>query len=146
MVLHHFAGFFLMVLNLFFMMFYLFFVMVMKFFGFVHRMFFFHFDLPLPKIRLALASILALDAGDSLPLFTIWVARAFALAAWLLSGMGYLRSPGSPNVDFFSLLRSFACSFAILFTYAMAMVYFYFIAWMECVTHGYVEIPLFCFD
>src|SRR6266436_9500450 len=51
-----------------------------------------------PNMRLAFARILAADAAESLPFLTCCVARAFALAAWLRSGIGYLRSFGSPNV------------------------------------------------
>src|ERR1700739_2401735 len=57
------------------------------------------------KIVLALASIFALLAGDRLPALTCCVARAFALAACALSGIGYLRDPGKPKVDLLNLLR-----------------------------------------
>src|ERR1700722_17103137 len=58
-----------------------------------------------PRILFAFASILARAEELSLPFFTICVARALAFAAWLLSGIGYLREPGRPKVDFESLLR-----------------------------------------
>lgn len=67
----------------------------------------------LPKIRFALESILDLAPGLNLPFLTIWVARAFAFAAWLLSGIGYLRSPGNPNSDFGILFRFRVVNFAI---------------------------------
>jgi hypothetical protein len=60
-----------------------------------------------------LARIFAADAGESLPFETIWVARAFAFAAWLLSGIGYFREPGMPNALDFSLLRVAARNSAI---------------------------------
>src|SRR5689334_22917387 len=62
----------------------------------------FHFS---PNIRLAFARIFAALDALNLPLFTICVARALAFAAWILSGMGYLRSPGKPKLDLGSALR-----------------------------------------
>jgi hypothetical protein len=61
----------------------------------------------------AFALILAALALDNFPRLTICVARAFAFAAWLLSGIGYLRAPGKPKVLDFSLLRRAARSLAI---------------------------------
>jgi hypothetical protein len=40
-----------------------------------------HQSSPFPKRRSAFFLIFAADAGESLPFETIWVARAFALAA-----------------------------------------------------------------
>lgn len=45
----------------------------------------------LPRIRFAFALIFDADAGERRPALTCCVARAFALAAWLASGIGYLR-------------------------------------------------------
>src|SRR5437879_432004 len=64
-----------------------------------------------PKMRLALRSICALALDDKLPAATCCVARAFAFAAWLASGIGYLREPGRPNsplgIAFLALPESF---------------------------------------
>ena len=64
----------------------------------------------LPRIRFAFASILARADELSLPRLTICVARALAFAACERSGIGYLREPGKPKVDFDSLLRRFEVS------------------------------------
>ena len=64
-------------------------------------------------MRFAFARILAAEDEESLPAWTCWVARAFAFAAWLRSGIGYLREPGSPNLLDGILLRVAALSFAI---------------------------------
>src|SRR5262245_53733240 len=61
-----------------------------------------------PRTLFAFRSILAFSAGVMLPFLTCWLARALALAAWLLSGIGYLRSSGSPNVLPFRLPRFFS--------------------------------------
>src|SRR5678809_149566 len=68
----------------------------------------------LPSMRFALAMMRAYALLLRRPLSSICLARALAFAAWLLSGIGYLRSPGRPKVDFFSFLRFFALSFAML--------------------------------
>ncbi len=65
-----------------------------------------------PKTLLARASILALALGDMRPALTAWLARAFALAAWLLSGTGYER-PGPANVEDGNALRALVVSLAI---------------------------------
>jgi hypothetical protein len=64
-------------------------------------------------MRFALARIFAALAGESLPLCTIWVARALALAAWDLSFNGYLRCDGNPNSLDGMWLRIAAFNFAI---------------------------------
>ena len=64
-------------------------------------------------MRFALALIFAALAGDSLPLCTIWVARAFALEACDRSGIGYLCESESPNSLDGMCLRAAAVSFAI---------------------------------
>ena len=69
------------------------------------------FAIYFPSIALALARIFAADEADSFPRLTICVARAFAFCAWDLSGIGYLRAPGIPNLDAGRALRLAACSF-----------------------------------
>src|SRR5262245_4994460 len=54
--------------------------------------------LPFPSTLLALRSIWAFSDDVILPFLSCWLALALALAAWLLSGIGYLRSSGSPKV------------------------------------------------
>jgi hypothetical protein len=65
-------------------------------------------------MRFALALILAAAPELSVPRLTPCVARAFALEAWDLSGIGNLRLPGRPNLLVGSALRVAAFSFAIL--------------------------------
>src|SRR5262245_10859813 len=59
------------------------------------------------RIVSALRSIFFSSDDVRLPLFSCWEARAFALRAWALSGIGYLRSSGSPYCESLSLSRSF---------------------------------------
>src|ERR1700678_910564 len=73
-----------------------------------HFLLFFRFsDFAFFRIRFALETIFSYAADESLPFLSCCLARPFALAAWLLSGIGYLRAPGSPYCDFLSL-RSFS--------------------------------------
>src|SRR5579859_1574980 len=64
------------------------------------------------SLRSALASILCSSAVDMRPAFTACVARAFALAAWLASGIGYERS-GPANVEAGSFARALVVRTAI---------------------------------
>ena len=66
------------------------------------------------RTLLAFFLIVAACDGDSVPASTPCVARALALAAWLRSGIGKARLPGSPNLDAGSALRVAALSFAIV--------------------------------
>src|SRR5580698_6962181 len=66
-------------------------------------------------MRLALARIVAASLGLSRPFLTCCVARAFASAAACdLSGIGYLRLPGSPKELAGRELRRAAFSLAII--------------------------------
>ena len=56
--------------------------------------------------------ILAAFEAERFPFFTCWVARAFALAAWARSGIGYFLNSGSPNFDGGSAFRCFVFIFA----------------------------------
>src|ERR1041384_4807716 len=67
----------------------------------------------LPRIRFAIALIFANAESLSLPTLCCCEARAFAFAAWSLSGIGYERLPGNPNFFFGSFLRAFAVSSAM---------------------------------
>src|SRR5579862_5479861 len=70
-------------------------------------------DLHSPSTWFAFTRILAAELGDRRPFLTICVARAFAFAACGLSGIGYLRWPGSPNSFAGIALRAAALSFGI---------------------------------
>src|SRR5262245_25808670 len=59
------------------------------------------------RIVSALRSIFFSSEDVRLPLVSCWEPRAFALRAWALSGIGYLRSSGSPYCESLSLSRSF---------------------------------------
>lgn len=61
-------------------------------------------------MALAFARIRAAAEDDRCPALTCCVARAFALAAWARSLIGYFRELGRPNFEAGSLLRAFALS------------------------------------
>ena len=62
----------------------------------------------------AFASILALDAEDSFPVFSIWDARAFALIARAFVSNGYFLSAGNANSDLGSLFLALDVNLAII--------------------------------
>src|SRR4029077_9058284 len=70
----------------------------------------------LSRMRSALASIFFFSAEVRLPFLTCCDPLALALRACDLSGMGYLRSSGSPKSDFGSLSRLASVSSAIVAT------------------------------
>lgn len=74
-----------------------------------------------PSTRSAFALIFAAEAGDNFPRFTICVALALALTAWLRSGMGYLRDPGRPKTRSARALRDFALNTAMDYVPTMAL-------------------------
>jgi hypothetical protein len=66
------------------------------------------------SFSLALASIFFFSAADSLPFFTIWVARVFASAACAYPALDMPPYFGSPNSFAGSFFRAFVVSFGIL--------------------------------
>jgi hypothetical protein len=68
----------------------------------------------LSRILSAFRSILFFSAAVRLPFFFCCEARAFALRACDLSGIGYLRSSGSPNSDLGSEFRFLVLSSAMM--------------------------------